>query len=928
MYKSISLNGAWEMHYQPEKYKSTEVPPSIHLNKSQYNPSSLSVGTNIIKNAVPGYWEDMIDDFRFAPFFSKLRINPEYGVQSYPIAFDAPDMALPNIMGTFFYYKAFEFTDINNPASIHFEGVQNTAKVWVNNTYIGFHEGYSTPFDIKIPDGVLIKGINEIIISVSNHRLEGYAGEPVSGLTSRAANEYTGGITGNVEIRVYNSPLRDAAVLISEDCSSANVKVDMTRKASFNWYIYDEDEIIISGSDNGDFSFETSGMSFWSPEYPKLYMLKIVCGASSLKLPFGIRRLVPDGVGFKLNNTPYYLRGICEHCYFPETIHPNHDYDYYLGIIKAIKNLGFNFIRFHTYIPEEEYMKAADEAGVLVHVECPNNTSVAEWKEIVKFCRRHTSVVIYCCGNELLIDEPFIEYLNECADEVHKNTDSLFSPLSALRGLEYCWIEPDHEKQVIYEPFKHNPGRFKVLSHFCDMYSSYTNGNHSYESLGCDAKIIDTWSSVYNKPRVSHEICIDGTYSDLSLKDRYKGTRVGNTDMFSSIERHLESKGLLSKAPLYFKNSSEWQRRIRKYCFEQVRASQNIAGYDFLGPIDTHWHTFGYDVGMMNEFCELKPGETRRNVLMYNSPTVILSDIGKKRNYNSGEKFICSILVSHYGKEDITDGKLDAKFICDGIVLERQTSTIKNIENGKVSKIYSFEYTMPNSKTPKELKLYVSLNGKEVFAENEWELYVFPEKECASKNVVICSTTNLSEVISLLKDGKDVFLTQDNPFANMPTSFRISLAGRTSGNLATVINNHPILKDMPNEGFCGWQFAEMMDKGNAVSFEADGIPFSPIIEIVSTHKFAIRQAALFEFKALNGRLIVCSFNFKDTDPASMWLKAQIIEYMNSSEFNPSDSISEQELIRLASANLVKTNGNTNQAFNPNDITAVRKNKTK
>ena len=35
--------------------------------------------------------------------------------------------------------------------------------------------------------------------------------------------------------------------------------------------------------------------------------------------------------------------------------------------------------------------------------------------------------------------------------------------------------------------------------------------------------------------------------------------------MFSSIEKHLESKGVLHKAPLYFKNSSEWQRRIRKY---------------------------------------------------------------------------------------------------------------------------------------------------------------------------------------------------------------------------------------------------------------------------------------------------------------------------------------------------------------------------
>ena len=86
------------------------------------------------------------------------------------------------------------------------------------------------------------------------------------------------------------------------------------------------------------------------------------------------------------------------------------------------------------------------------------------------------------------------------------------------------------------------------------MYSSYANGHHSYFSLNADAEEIDRWSAVYGKPRVSHEICIDGTYTDLSLKSRYKGTRVGNTEMFTSLEQHLEEKGLLKNAALYFRN--------------------------------------------------------------------------------------------------------------------------------------------------------------------------------------------------------------------------------------------------------------------------------------------------------------------------------------------------------------------------------------
>lgn len=55
-----------------------------------------------------------------------------------------------------------------------------------------------------------------------------------------------------------------------------------------------------------------------------------------------------------------YLRGICEHCYYPETVHPTHDIDFYRNVILTIKKLGFNFIRFHTHIPVEEYMQAAE----------------------------------------------------------------------------------------------------------------------------------------------------------------------------------------------------------------------------------------------------------------------------------------------------------------------------------------------------------------------------------------------------------------------------------------------------------------------------------------------------------------------------------------------------------------------------------------
>lgn len=917
IHTSFSLNGAWDMFYQKDKYESVEPPV---LKSAYYEPDPQVI------DAVPGYWEDMTEQFKMATYFGQLRVNPEYGLQEYPIFATAPDMALPNVVGNFFYKRTVICEEVAENAVLYFGGVQNSVSVWINDVYIGKHEGYSTPFEMEIPSETLKKGNNSVVLSVSNFRLKGYKDRPVVGLTSRAANECTGGITGDVELRFYKSPLRDVCLYVSDDCKVVTAKADMKESALIKWEVIDEGKVLKSGEANGDFSFDTHGLECWSPEKPKLYTLCVACGEGKSFIKFGVRKLIADGVHFKLNGKPYFLRGICEHCYFPETVHPNHDIVYYRSIIKNIKKLGFNFIRFHTYIPEEEYMQAADELGVILHVESPNNTTLEEWKQIVKFCRKHPSVLIYCCGNELPIDDEFITHLEKCAKVVHDNTDGIFSPLSAMLFAEYGWWDTTKplEKDVKAEPFKHDPEKIDMLGKFSDMYSSYANGLLSYFSLNESHKTLDEWSEVYNKPRVSHEICIDGTYTDLSLKDRYKNLRIGKTEMFTSIEKHLEEKGVLKKAPLYFKNSSEWQRRIRKHTFEKARLCNNLAGFDFLGPIDTHWHTFGYDVGMMNEFYELKPGETIDNVLMYNSPTVVIADLNKKYNYSAKEKIVIPIYVSHYGENDIVNGEIAVRLFCQNKVLHYEKIPCEFIQNGVSEKVCDCKVEMPEVCEPLNLKLKITLSGNEVYAENEWELYVFPKNDKEQKeNIVVSDTKEIEELVKMLKEGKDVLLIGGGPFSSKPTTFRISLAGRTEGNLATVINDHPALGSLPHEGFCNWQFAELLDGGNAIIFEAEGIPFEPIIEVVSSHKCVFKQAALVEFNALNGRLLIAGFNFKENSPASSWLFNQLISYMEGTKFNPKHTISEDGLITLSKWQPRRIESNTNFAFNANDKSTMQ-----
>ena len=910
-YSSFSLNGTWEMAYAEAKYIGTDEP--------QFTGYPIA-------DAVPGYWEDMTDRFSYSPICGALRINPEYGAQRYPIADTAPDMALPTVPGNFFYRRSFLCESIDAPAALYFAGVQNAVSVWLNGCYLGRHEGYSTPFEMVIPSDVLKDGENILVLSVSNIGLTGFDGEDVSGLTNRAASQYTGGITGDVELRVYDSPLRDVYVLVSEDCSQIHACVEAAGATEFSWAVYDENTCLMQGTAAGDFSFDASQLLKWTPETPKLYTLALHFQDSVLKRAFGVRRLTAEGVGLRLNGTPYYLRGACEHCYYPLTVHPSHDLSYYKGVIRKLKELGFNFIRFHTHIPAEEYMQAADELGMLMQVESPNYTSLEEYRQIVRFCRRHTSVVIYCCGNELEMDEPFIAYLQQCAEAVHTGTDALYSPMSALRGVEYFWQRDVKDEHVVNTPFRRHPVRQETLNTFCDLYNSYSLALNSYSSLSANPEKVDSWSVLYNKPRLSHETCIHGTYTDLSLESRYEGTLVGKTDMFPSLRRHLAAKGLLHKAPLFFKNSSEWQRRLRKHCFESTRLSKTLAGYDFLGPIDTHWHTFGYDVGMMNEFYELKPGESARNVRMYNGPTVLLTDLGTDMVFTAGKEIAIGIHVSHFGAETLHNAVLNLRLTADGKLITSRKVTLDTIVCGSVAKLHDLHAQLPAVEKPAAMRLYATLECGDTYAENEWELYMFPEATADPGNLIVADTMDEDTLKAALKSGSDVLLLSSEPFVSLPTSFQIALAGRTAGNLATVISDHPALGAMPHDGFCGWQFRRLLEGGKAVCFNDTDIPFDPIIEVASSHKYAIPQGILFEYNVFGGRLLVCGFRFDEKNPAAQWLKAQLIRYAQSEEFDPVHRLSEEQFTELIHGKLLKAAENTNLAFNPNDKAAKRKNK--
>ncbi|MBQ2718484.1 MAG: hypothetical protein IJF73_00265 [Clostridia bacterium] len=913
LYDAFSLNGKYKMDYSPDAYLSEEVP--------EFSKFSCKL------DAIPGYWEDMTEKFERAPFYRLLQVNPEYGVQRYPIVDVAPDMALPNVMGTFFYERTLTLETLADDVTIAFPQVHNTLSAWWNGHFLGRHVGYSTHFELAVPREYLTVGENTVTFAVSNHRHKGWDDQPVSGITSRAASEYSGGISDSVALRVYRSPLRAAAVLFSEDLKTADVRVEAKRKVSFTYEVLDGTTVLRSGKADGDFTFSAEGLDPWSPDSPRLYTLRLTDGVATLDVPFGVRRLVARGLDLLLNGEPIYLAGVTEHCYYPMTVWPSRDVSYYRMVITKLKELGFNFIRFHTVVPTEQYMQAADELGILVEVESPNYTSLEEWREIVAFCRRHPSVVMYCCGNELQMEDDFIEHLRACADYMHEHTDSLFSPMNAMRGLEYAFqLEPHMMHEVVEKPVLHNPRRFRIVGEFSDVYNTVAQSAVSHRQLAPNIKGMEEAPYAiegFFKPQLAHETAIDGTYVDLSIRDRYRGTRVGDTAKFSSIEEHLRKSGVLHKAPVYFRNSCRWQQLLRKYNFEMVRSIRAFRGFDFLGPIDTHWHTFGYDVGMMNEFYELKPGETVRNVRMYNSQTVLLADFRTNFNFAAGSELTVGLDLSLFGVKELKGAELSVRLMKGDRPYDVRRVPIAPVPVGAISRIYDYTVTLPDATEATEMRLCVSLTAEGLYTENEWPIYVYPAATPNAEGLTLGDGLTLEELLAALERGERVVVTNGGPFVKSPLSFQIAKAGRCAPDLATVIHDHPVTRKLPHEGFCGWPFRALMTEATSVVFSTNAVPYEPIVEVASSHKHVIKRAALFEFRVGEGRLLVSSFNLTWNDPIAAYYKALLFDYARSEDFCPKHSVTPEALRALAGSGYVAAARDTNISLNPNDKSSVR-----
>lgn len=894
---SMDLSGDWSFAYTSE---AREKPPGEQA--------------FLATMPVPGAWDDTVNQAKAAELWPGAKFNPRYKPIQFPYASKPPDASLPFLQGTGWYRKALDV-----PASwrgrmvtLRVGQVVTDATLFINGLAVHTHKGHNTEWEAPVADALRYGEVNDLVIAVSNTRNGG-------GCRLRGWAGLTGGIFAPVSLKVSGGPARVESLYVYQQPSGGlrwNVAIEGAPPAGseLRWRVLEAGETVLEGvtavtGDSVSWDTTSQGLQPWSDRSPKLYQIQVALLSAGKPIDetrqsFGLRRLVADGRTLKLNGTPVYLRGHCEHYYFPETCTPALDKETYLKQIAKLKGLGFNWLRFHTWMPTKVYMQAADELGMLISIEGQDGMTLDMWRDMVRAGRVHPSVVIYTPGNEQVFDEESLVGIGRMAKEQKLLApDGLFSPNSGERGIIRSTKESGGQggfgESFSETPVPHSPARLALVNQFSDLYQPHIWGLLSYSSLKGEWRDIDRRLQIFTKPALVHESGIVGSFIDLSLRDRYVNTRI-RTSLFDEARDHMRAHGVLDRAPLYYKNSVAAQELIRKDMMEMTRLCQSLGGYELLGAVDMHWHRTGYDVGIMNEFFELKPGITTADVLSYNGESVLLIDDQRERVLSVGDKVERELKVSWYGSKPLDKGRLAWSLTNGDTVVESGGWFTGLVQTGSVSSIGQIKFNAPALARPAKLRLKVSLADASGSIANEWEFWVFPPapETPGSPRVLVTDKLDATALEKLASGGRVVLLGGQS-LPRRALSFQQGIGGRPENNFATAIYKHPIIDGFPHDGYFDWQFFRMCNKATSVVFDGIPVDFQPVIEVVNSYKQIIRQGALFEWQVGRGRLIVCTLNLEARNPAAAYLRSLILGYAAGPELAVAPSLAPAEIAKLA-----------------------------
>lgn len=194
-------------------------------------------------------------------------------------------------------------------------------------------------------------------------------------------SDYIKGIQITPNVKSKSVTLRYDYVQSKEEAVK-RVKVSVFDKNDHSKVIFSMDEKRKKSENEIEMKFNDVQIDLWSPEKPNLYDFVIQIGDDEIYSYFGMRefgvKLVNGHKRLTLNGQPYFMSGLLDQGYWPESNLSPPSEKAMLFDIEYVKKCGFNMIRKHIKIEPSLFYYHCDRLGLIV------------WQDIVNGAAPHS----------------------------------------------------------------------------------------------------------------------------------------------------------------------------------------------------------------------------------------------------------------------------------------------------------------------------------------------------------------------------------------------------------------------------------------------------------------------------------------------------------------------------------------------------------
>ncbi|MBQ7207824.1 MAG: hypothetical protein IJS01_08510 [Lentisphaeria bacterium] len=490
-------------------------------------------------------------------------------------------------------------------------------------------------------------------------------------------------------------------------------------------------------------TFDAANLAFWSPDAPVLYAFSAEGFSPET---FGLCEIgTIGGKAVTVNGKPFLFRGCIRGITAHD--HPNlsgeSDYASFRKYISQAKKYGFNLVRFHSTVPSEDFVRAADELGFFIHMEIgfayeydeqgnKKNLALdnADWRKTILRFRNRPSVAIFCIGNEMHNAGHQI-----LVEKLYREGKSLAPAKLVLDNSgwgEFDRASADIFSQHIAYYFPYKRHRDMFLSDDCWHLNGSAKDTPMTEENG-PVKIRRHANPA--KPVLAHEALhyIEiPDYEALNAKFDAFSKRVGPEYLakhgiakpryMEGFSELVKTKGIAAKLPDYRAASEHFKKFALKTYLERLRLS-GLCGFEMLQFSDC----FKYEnkngiVDCFDDDKYIDPAWMRQ----FNDDAVLLTDLPEEC-FAGDEKIRVPLFLSNFTRAENVFGTLT-------VTVETPSGSAELYRRDNifavsgVQKLIDIEFALPAPDAPEEDILRAEFSAPGIVCRNGWKIWRYPAR--------------------------------------------------------------------------------------------------------------------------------------------------------------------------------------------------------